>query len=341
MSYTFPGGQTTYIPTLSLDLMVEFTRSEFPINRYVNRRKVDKMIGYYAAMKNDNQVRIVGPEQFYWADGSDAPQYEGTGTDSFTFTPYTAKRYAYVERLGELGVQQGSWDVLGQASRMRFSQGMTARSYRVAQAITTSGNYPTANYAATAGAISGSGAWASATSSNLYIKNSLLYMQQKIVQQTNGVVQPSDLRLVINPNTAITVATSAEFVDFLKQSPDSLGIWEGGNYNQRFGLPARIYGVELVIDDTVYTSSAVGTSSPTYSYTLGDNKAVMLTKQNAVTPSVGSAFSTFEILEYTPGFEVFVYNDVRNRRHDLQVVENAAEVVFAGQSGFLIANTAA
>src|SRR5207244_1673501 len=99
------------------------TRKEFPINRYIGRKKVDKMLGYYTQMKNDNQVRIVSPNQFAWADGNDAPHYEGTGTDSFTFQPYACKRYGYVEVLGMLAVEQGAWDVLGQASRMRFSQG--------------------------------------------------------------------------------------------------------------------------------------------------------------------------------------------------------------------------
>jgi hypothetical protein len=338
--FSFPGGQTTYVPTLSNDLAVIFARSEFPINRYIGRRKVDKMVGYWRQMKNDNQVRAVRPEDFYWPIGNDAPKLT-TGNDAFTFQPYACKRYGYVSELGYEDVEQGAWDVLAETSMYRQSQGMTARSVRVATALTTSTNYPTANYAATSGAISGSGAWKSGTSSAPYIKVAVQYMQNLICQGTNGVVTPDDLILVMNPTTATTqVAQSQEFIDFLKQSPDSLSIFDGKNFNMRWGLPPSIYGVQLVVDDTVKTTSAVNPASSTYTpaYTLPDNAVVMLTKQNAIKSAVGNAFSTFQILEYTPGFEVFVYNDVKNRRYDVQVVENAAEVVFAGVSGFYIAS---
>lgn len=335
-TYVFPGNNTTYVPSLSLDIQVEFTRKEFPINRYVNVRKVDKEVGYYTQMRNDNQVRFTSPAQFVWADGADAPQVLGTGTDSFIFAPYSTNRYAYVSRLGYLSVEQGSWDILGQATRMRSSQGMTARSARVATAISLSTNYPTANYSATATALAG-GAWSAATSAAPYIKKSILNMVKQIVLATNGVVQAKDLRVVFNPTTANIVSESQEFIDFLKQSPDSMAIFDGDNFNSRFGLPASLYGVELVVDDTVYISTAVGAATQTPTFTIADNVAVVLTKQNAISSSAGSAFSTFEILEYSP-FEVFVYNDVLNRRYDAQVIENACEQTFAGQSGYLIAN---
>jgi hypothetical protein len=334
-SYTFPGNVTTYVPTLSLDLMVEFNRTEFPINRYIGRKKVDKEKGFYTQMKNDNQARFTSPAQFIWQDGNDAPKILGTGSDSFTFPAYSTLRYCYPEQLGYLAVEQGSWDVLGQASRLRTMQGMTARSYRLASLLTTSTNYPTANYSATATALAG-GTWTSATSTNPYIKKSILSMTQTIVQQTFGVVQPKDLYLVVNPNTAIIVAQSAEFIDLLKQSPVAINIFEGTNYNSRFGLPDSIYGVNLVVDDTVYNSAGPGAAS-SLSYTVADNVAFITTKQDAINPSVGQAFSSAGLLTYED-WSVNVFNDLKNRRYDLQVTENTAEVMFAGQAGYLIAD---
>lgn len=319
--------------------MVEFTRKEWPINRYVPFVKVDKQVGYYVQMKNDNQVRITSQDQFFWADGNDAPKYLGTGGDSFEFLPYTAARYAYTQELGYLAVEQGSWDILGQATRMRASQGFTARSLRVANAITLSTNYPSANYAATATA-AGAGAWTSAASATPYILETVQKARTVINQQTNGVVQLNDIKCIMNPNTANTVRKSAEFIDFLKQSPEALALWDGVNYNSLWGMPANLYGLELVIDNTMYTSDPVGTASPTKTFTIPDNTVAFLTKQNAISPSVGKAFSTFEILGYSD-FEVFVNNDNVNRRYGIQVVENTAEVVFSGQSGYLVANVAA
>lgn len=337
--YSFPGGINTYIPGLTQDLAVIFLRSEFPINRYCARRKVPRQSDYYRVMKNDNQVRAIRPEDFFWADGNDAPQITDDN-DQFTYVPYFAKRYAYTSQLGYLGVEQGAWDVLGETTQYRMSQGMTARSARVATAITTSSNYPTSNYAATAGAISGGGAWGTSTSTTHYIKTCVQYAQNVITQGTNGTLHAKDLIIVMNPNTATKqVGQSPEFIDFLKQSPDAMNIFDGKNLNMTWGLPPYLYGSELCIDDTVKTTSPVTTtSSYTPTFTIPDNTVIFLSRANAIAPSVGSSFSTFTLLEYTPGFEVFVYNDVKNRRYDVQVVENCAEQVLAGQSGFLIAD---
>lgn len=339
--FSFPGGVNTYIPGLSTDLSVIFLRSEYPINRYIARRKVPRQKDYYRVMKNDNQVRAIRPQDFYWADGNDAPMLTD-GNDQFTYQPYYAKRYAYTSQLGYLGVEQGAWDVLGETSQFRMAQGMTARSARVATAITTSSNYPTANYAATAGAIPNGGAWSSATSTNPYILITIQYMQNKIMQATNGTVKPKDLWIVMNPTTAQIARKSQEFLDYLKQSPEALNIFKGDNYNQTWGLPEMVYGSHLCVDDTVMTQSAVNTDSTyTPQYTIPDNAVILLSKIDAITPAVGSSFSTFTLLEFTPGFEVNVLNDVKNRRYDVQIVENCAEQVLAGQSGFLVANVTA
>src|ERR1019366_9447453 len=114
--FTFPGGQTTYVPTLHSDIIVEYTRNPaaFPITKYIQTRKVDKMRGYYIRMLNDNQGRYINEQDSIWADGNDAPELY-TGNDEFTFPPFECVRHNYAKRLGYLSVEQsGGWDILSQ-----------------------------------------------------------------------------------------------------------------------------------------------------------------------------------------------------------------------------------
>lgn len=339
-NYSFPGNNTSYVPQLHGDLIVEFSRNpaKFAINRYCNVRKVDKQKGYFVRMRNDAQNRVVNsPQHYVWPDGNDAPVLTD-GNDGFEFPQFNCVRYAYTKRLGYLGVEQASWDLMSQASRLLAMQGMTARSYRVAKTLTTSSNYPTANLVA---AVADGGAtWANATSTLPSIRKTITKAAVVIQQATLGVVMLSDLYVVFNPNTARIVMSSQEMIDYLKQSPDALSIWEGPNeWNSRFGVPPRLFGMNVVVDDTVYNSTNAGVTA-VQNYTIPDNVAIVVTKQQAIAPSAGTSFSTFELFAYEE-FSTYVQNDVFNRRYDLQVVEDVDDSqLFAPTSGAYISTNA-
>ena len=141
-NFTFPGGTNVYVPTLHADLMVAYIRNpnKFPINKYITVRKVDKQIGYYVKWSNTGQARITNLDTVAWADGNDAPMNTQEG-DTFDFPQFNAKRHAYVDRAGYLAVEQGGWDILAKKAAEQAMKGMTYRSYRVAQTLTTSTNY--------------------------------------------------------------------------------------------------------------------------------------------------------------------------------------------------------
>jgi len=333
-NFTFPGGGTqTYVPQLHGDLIVEYSRNpaKFPINRYINVRKVDKMLGYYVQMRNDGQARFVNEQDVLWPDGNDAPVLN-YGTDEFDFKSYACVRRAYTARLGYLGVDQAAWYILAQQARFKAQLGMTHRSKRVASTLTTS-----ANWGGNVGNAStlGGATWAAATSATPAIRSSIMKALINVQLATLASVDMHDYYLVFNPNTAKVVATSQEWIDFIKQSPESINIWKGEAQYSKYNIPEQLFGINAVVDDTVYNSAGVN-QTPTFSYTFPDNVAVLLTKQQAVQPSAGAAFSTFELFAYQE-FETFVYNDVVNRRYDLQVVENVADnFVFAPSSGYMI-----
>jgi hypothetical protein len=337
-NFTFPGGVNTYVPQLHADLVIEYSTSpaKFAINKYINVRKEDKQKGYYVKMKNDGQGRYVNSSDFAWADGNDAPMLT-YGNDPFEFPPFSCNRWAYTKRLGYLAVEQGAWDVLDRASRLLAQQAMTARSRRVHTTLTTSGNWGS-NYDTATNL--GGGTWANATSTLPYIRKSLMAAFIDIQQATYSTIEMGDLYVVMNPNTAKVVATSQEFIDFLKQNPVALSIWEGQQQFRAYNLPESLFGLNVVVDATVYNSALPGPNvTPVFAYSFPDNYACLLTKQQAIKPAAGGSFSTFELFCYED-METFVYNDVKNRRYDLQVVENVDDSVnalVAPQSGFLIA----
>src|SRR6185437_14199454 len=99
--------------------------------------------------------------------------------------------------LGYLSVEQAGWDILDQEARFLAMQMMTARVKRVHKTLTTSGNWGS-NYDTATDL--GGGTWANASSTSPYIRKSLAAAQNTITQQTLGVVQATDLYVVMNPN---------------------------------------------------------------------------------------------------------------------------------------------
>ncbi len=333
-NFTFPGNTSVYVPTLHADLVVEFSRNpnKFPIVRYTNTRKVDKQRGYYLQFRNDDQVRDLGDAHYVWPDGNDSPA--GEESSQYDFPQFNCRRYAYNSRVGYLAVEQAGWDILGQLSRFRTMQGMTNRSKRVATTISTNTNYPVANrFAAVA---DGGATWGNATSSAPSIRKTIMKAANQIQQATNGAIMLQDLYLIINPNQAVVIATSQEWIDFIKQSPDSLNVWRGSQQFNTYNIPDNIFGISVVVDDTVVNANQANTDA-SRTYTFPDSTAVLVTKQQAISPAGSSGVSTFELFAYSE-WETFVYNDVKNRRYLLQVVENVDDsFLFAPTSGAYIA----
>lgn len=334
-NYVFPGGVSTYVPSLSADLVVEFSRNpnKFPIAQYIDYRIVDKQKGYYVRMQNNTQAMVIDSTDNLWADGADSPKIID-GNDEFTFPQFTCVRRRLPKMLGQLAVDQGGWDILDQSARLLAMQVITARCLRIHSTLTTSANWGS-NYATATTA--GGGTWATASSTAPYIRKSLAYAQIAIEQATLGTVSAGDLYLVMNPNTAKIVATGGEFLDFVKQNPTSIGIWENSPQFRLYGIPDNLMGLRVIVDNTVYTSSVPGTAA-TLNFTFPDGYACLLSKQKAVNSQAGASFSTYSAFLYED-LITEVFNDVENRRYKVFVTENiddSAQALVAPQSGYLL-----
>ncbi len=342
-NYVYPGSSDAYVPSLSSDLVVEYSRNpdRFPLVEYCDYKIVDKPRGYYVKMLNDGQVRIIDDTDNLWADGGDSPQWTD-GNDSFTFATYDCVRRRQPKRIGHIAIDTAGWDIVAQAVRFEAMQMMTKRVRRIHETLTTSANWTyglnntLSNYATST--TLGGGPWSAATATNPYIRKSLAQAEINIEQATYGVVQPKDLFVVSNPVAATQVATSNEFLDFVKQNPLAISIWENDSQFRTYGLPRNVMGLNWIVDNTVYNSAPPG-ANPVLSFTFPNNYAVLMSKQKAISSSSGSAFSTFTAFVYED-FITEQFDDPKQRRVEMYVTENidtSVNSLVAPQSGYLIA----
>src|SRR5439155_57306 len=162
----------------------------------------------------------------------------------------------------------------------------------------------------------------------------------KITLDTNGVVgdDPQNFNIVLNPNTASSLALSAEVHDYLKGSPDALDeIRTGQSPNAMYGLPANMYGYKVWVEKTVRETTRVG-GTLTRSFVCPDNAIVFLSRVGGLEGLYGSpSFSTvtlFTLEELT----VETREDAWNRLTEGACVEDTAEAITCPASGWYLAD---
>jgi hypothetical protein len=300
------------------------------------------MVGLYAAWTSRNAARIISntDAEHVWADGDASPPGLNN-LESFVYNPYVTQRRVYSFTLGEMTVDQMSFDLLMANSRDMAQQGMTARTMLVQNGL--QGASWGSNTAAVNGGILGSGlTWANGSvgySSNNgpNIKQSIQYGQKQVNLVTLGVVKPRDLSLVINPNTAQVMARSTEIQDYIKQSPVALAQLRGDvpSQNGTWGLPDTLYGVNTIVEDAVRVSSRKGASSDSLAYVMPDSIAFLVARQGKLEGIAGHrSFSTVQLFFYRDEMTVETLYDVNNKRYLGRVISNYIPVIASTFSGF-------
>lgn len=341
MSAGFPSSSNTYIPSFDATgkLVVDFARNikDFKVNQYVTLIPVKKDNGYYLRIDPTNARRILGAgKNNVWHDGNDAP----TGHDNnrkFEFFQYQTTRYAFAAVLGYKAKEQAAWDITKSHSAGLATQAMTLRTKLVCDKLTDTSNFD-ATHTGTATALGG-GFFSAGTITSPYIKKALMAAANVIRKDTNGTVRYKNLSLLINPTTADAMARSAEIQDYIAQSPAALDQVRGNKpgQNAEYGLPDQLYGINVIVEDTVVTTSNEGAASETIGDVFPDNKAVLLARQGSDLVGVDgqTSFSTAHIFAYNE-METETMDDVVNRVHRLRVSEDYAVNIVAPVSGYII-----
>jgi hypothetical protein len=368
VAYAYPSGTNTWIPSWeATGQTIAFIRDpkRFPINNYVKFRPATKTVGLYLEFDLSEPGRSLSLDEMGWADGGERPNSEAH-LAGFEFKEYRAVRRDLGFALGDQSVKQAQWPIMAFHSAALMQKAMTALTRQVLSVIDVSTNWPSAQ-TATVEALIGSAAttqyWDNSNATpgdNNYmnIKKTFNEVAIRIKKATFSTVQAKDLWCVVSPGLARQMGESAEIVDFLKQSPFAMAQVRGeiSNRNVLYGLPEILYGVNIVVEDTVYVSSPKNAASETRVWAKNDDQAIFLTKQDALPgDQVGDApvpdFSTFQVFYYSDRNEgdlqgggdgasglltVESLPDVRNKRTEAHVTWQTSEKLVAPSAGFLV-----
>lgn len=343
MSYvTVGGGLNTFVPSTNAlatgALQVEFTRAvnTFPITKYAQIVPTQQMTGYYLRLDSDDNVRVTETNEFAWPLGNDRPVGKMNQHD---FVSFTCNRYAYPFYIPNETVKQAAWDVVAQHARAKAQLAMTARSMRTATALTTTATFnAVGNYYANGTAISGA-AWTGSTTN--IIQKGIQTALQRISLSTGGAVRgETDIMMVISPTVANLLSQTQEVRDYVKNYPAALPFLQGADTFAKYGLPPNLFGVQVVVDDSVKVTTRKGPTSQTREFVYG-NSAVFVSRPGGLVGVEGStSFSTVQIFAFED-MTVENWDDPRDRRIEGRVIDNSTSEVVAPVSGVLVGNVTA
>lgn len=337
----FPGQSNTYIKDFrsSGKLQVSYSRNprDFALPNYIQYVPVKRDQGYYLQINAEQAARLVGGEldEFVWPDGADRPMNHD-GTEKFNFADYRTLRRNYSFVIGDKASSQADWDILDTEAAFHAQQAMTARTRAVNKLLGTAGNWDAAHTLNVASIAGNSGAWDVSTTARQDIKRSLNYAAQVILKATLGKVRKKDMVLVMNPDTASQISETQEIVDHIKGSPEAYSQVTGGEGKWgEFGLPDKLYGYPIVIEDAVMVTSIRNAASVSRSYVMETGIAYLLSRPGGLESiSGGPNFSTTCMFLYED-MTVETLKDTNNRRTSGNVVDDFAAVLTAPASGFL------
>ena len=158
------------------------------------------------------------------------------------------------------------------------------------------------------------------------------------------------MRLVISPGLAKAMANTGEIHDYVKSTAQVSiqNLKETlGNVNEQWGLPPSLYGIELVVEDSVkvviYPNASGVKASTTSSerlYCKADTSAFLVSQKGGIDAPFGApSFATVQCYFYEYELAVESRTDTWNKKLEGHVVEQFKEVLAAAPAGFLITNT--
>lgn len=333
----FPSSTNVYVPDTEAtgNLRVEFSRNKdkFPINQYLKLVPVTKQVGMYWEATVEEAGRILSDNFTAWPDGAPRPMGAGN-TESFKLKDYRAERHAFDTYLGEMTIDQAAWDITAQHLRILSQRCMTRRTRKALTLLTDTNSWASTHTSTVASIAGSSETWATATSANKNIMKSIHYALNVIEADTLSAVDVNDFVLVVSPALAMKMAASGEIADYLKSSPFSSpalkGDWAGPDTR---GLPERLYGVKVVIENSAQTTSRRGATAAK-SYILGNASAVLMARPGSLEGVEGPSFSTLSAFVYED-MVVEKLADTINRRTLLSVVDTLDMQMTAAVSGYL------
>ena len=346
MTSVLPGGNNTFVPSheASGKLVVDYSRNvkKFAVNDYSQMVKCPKSVGLYMKSTIWEGGRVIDDDanDSLWEDGENAPGGRD-GTSEHEYLPFTTERRVFPFTLGNKGVEQATWDIVAQNAQRKAQQAMTVRTMKAVKAVTTTGNHLSSHVIDISTLSGNTGTWAASTSARQDIHRSLDVARDKILDDTLAAVDIDDLYLVINTTLARYLAESQEIVEYIKGSPDALaqvrGELRSSNQNGEFGLPAKLYGLNLKIEKTRRVTTRKRATT-TVTQVLPTATPFITARPGGLQGTYGapsfSALSCFMYEEMTTETK----KDVDNRRTSGRVVEDYKFILTAPEAAIMFQN---
>jgi hypothetical protein len=321
---------------VSGSLLVGYSKNpaKFQINRWAQNIPVTKSAFYYANWNSQEAARVRNNYMYKWADGHMAPSGNDE-TEAFDFVLAETNRYAFPFSIGRKAVVQASFDLLAAQSASTAQKAMTNRCLDVYNTLANAGLT-----SATATSLGG-GTFDVGTPTSPFARVGLWKAAQAINLATLGVVNPSDLVLIMNPYTSSKIAASQEITDYLKlfAGPSALAGQGAPLPGSGFGLDGMyLFGFEVIVDQTVYTTAAKGAATTTMQYVIPNSVIYMVSRAGGLTGVEGSpSFSTIQIAFY----EEFTFeskDDPDNRITQARIVTDYIPIISdqGKKSGYVI-----
>lgn len=350
MAYAYAGPTNAYIPTLELsgNLQIKFSRNRdsYALNKWTRWRNVKATNGLYRHFNplDVNRIKSGNTRQFDWAPGTLSP----IGTDStigFENRQYNCIRRAYACDVDLLTVQQADFDLIADAADNAASLAMVVRTVEAISVVTTSGNHESSHVATATTA--GGGVLSGGTATDPRIKKALQYFTLRIVRDSNGNIKPSDIAVVMNPNTAQLLSQTAEVHQIFANSLFASDLLQGGvkNLNATWGLPPFLYDHPVIVEDATYNAYERDnlTAPEAQAYAFPDNYIALVTVQgdgeNKGLPAASTNKSSMTFFVYGPDdMKVETKIEEYDRIHRMKVVDNFEVKLTAPVTAALMTN---
>lgn len=328
---TYPYGSNTYVPKTTNQLIVDYSRNpRVKLNQYCTYHTVNQEIGYFPKFNPDenDRVDISNDADMAWPDGADAhenyfPEHE--------FVQYNCQRWRSNFTIGELAFEQAEFDI-----ESRYVDGAAKKllNRRKNKVLTDLTNASLMTNTATATVASGSGGkWDASDASNVYIQKSINYVVEQMNLNSGGLVEADDIYMILSPNVAHQIGQNPEIRSVVNQSPWSFDLLSGTGMLGGYGLPAKLYGVNVIVEPGMKNTSKKGkTRSASY----------MLSTSVAFVSRAGgiesSTMSCSNLIFYRDGeLRVDIEKDPKktNRRY-IGLVSDHYDHVVVPELGFLL-----
>lgn len=321
-------------------MVIEFSRNpeEFSLPNYIQIRKVGKQRGLYLKIDQRHAARIVGGrvDDFVWHDGMDRPKPNNNGLE-FQWLDFETKRRNINEAIGDLAREQADWDIEGTQEGLQSHQAMTIRTKVVHDALNTPANWDAAHWKTVTTIPGVTGTWDASLSTDQFIRKSLNFATKRIKLSTISKVKKKDLILVMNPTTAYAIGQTQELIDVLKQSTEAYGqvTQESGRWSE-YGLPDKLYGLKVVVEDAVIVTSARGAATQTEAFAMDDGIAYVLSRPGGlVAKGGGPSFSTVTLFAKEE-MTVLRTHDSYNKLMKIDVTDDVGVGMTAPVAGFAL-----